>query len=70
MFPQRRSSRILTDIQEKIRSFLPQEYPWKDILSYVPQTDSTNNQLKELAKQGAPHGTVLIAGCQTGGRGR
>ncbi len=32
--------------------------------------DSTNTKAKELAKNGASHGTVLIAGCQTGGRGR
>lgn len=57
-------------MQEKIKSFLPQEYPWKDLLVYLPQTDSTNDRLKALAKQGAPHGTVLVAGCQTGGRGR
>lgn len=70
MFLQRRSSRILTDMQEKIRGFLPRDYPWKEILTYVPQTDSTNNRLKSLARLGAPHGTVLVAGCQTGGRGR
>ena len=32
--------------------------------------DSTNNRAKELAAQGAPHGTVVIAGQQTMGRGR
>lgn len=32
--------------------------------------DSTNNVLKELARQGAPHGTVVLAEHQTGGRGR
>lgn len=32
--------------------------------------DSTNTRLKEMARQGAPHGTVVIAGQQTGGRGR
>ena len=32
--------------------------------------DSTNTQAKLLAAQGAPHGTVLIADHQTGGRGR
>lgn len=32
--------------------------------------DSTNTRAKEMAAQGAPHGTVLIARQQTGGRGR
>lgn len=32
--------------------------------------DSTNDQLKKLAISGAPHGTVLVAGHQTKGRGR
>ena len=32
--------------------------------------DSTNTRAKEMAQQGAPHGTVLIARQQTGGRGR
>lgn len=32
------------------------------------ETDSTNNALKRLA--GAPHGTVLVTGRQTAGRGR
>lgn len=33
-------------------------------------TDSTNTRLKELARQGAPEGTVLLALRQTAGRGR
>ena len=34
------------------------------------QINSTNTRAKELAAQGAPHGTVVIAGQQTLGRGR
>jgi BirA family biotin operon repressor/biotin-[acetyl-CoA-carboxylase] ligase len=33
-------------------------------------TDSTNERAKELALQGAPHGTVVTADEQTAGRGR
>ena len=57
-------------MKEQILSFLPREYPWKDRLFVFPELDSTNNRLKVLASQGAPHGTVLIADRQTGGRGR
>lgn len=32
--------------------------------------DSTNTYLKQLARQGAAHGTVVVANRQTGGRGR
>lgn len=31
---------------------------------------STNTVLKELARKGAPHGSVCLCECQTGGRGR
>ena len=39
-------------------------------LEIHPQLDSTNNRAKLLASSGAPHGTVVIADSQTGGRGR
>ena len=32
--------------------------------------DSTNRMARQLAEQGAPDGTVVVAGHQTGGRGR
>lgn len=32
--------------------------------------DSTNTKCKELAKEGYPHGTAVIASCQTAGKGR
>ena len=44
--------------------------PWQDSLLWFDTIDSTNTRAKELAAQGAPHGTVLIADHQTGGRGR
>ncbi|HEX3737837.1 MAG TPA: biotin--[acetyl-CoA-carboxylase] ligase [Solirubrobacterales bacterium] len=34
------------------------------------RTDSTNTRTRELAAAGAPHGTVVTANEQTGGRGR
>ena len=49
---------------------LPVEFPWKHSIQYFPTIDSTNTRAKLLAAQGAPHGTVLIAGHQSGGRGR
>ena len=60
----------MTDMKEKILSHLSAECPWRDTLYWYPATDSTNTQAKKLARDGATHGTVLIAGHQTGGRGR
>lgn len=42
----------------------------RDDLQYFDTIDSTNTRAKLLAAQGAPHGTILIADHQTGGRGR
>ena len=44
-------------------------HPWADSLIVVPEIDSTNTALKQLAEEGAPEGTVLMAGEQTAGRG-
>lgn len=37
---------------------------------FLEETDSTNRVAKELARQGAPHGTAVLAERQTAGRGR
>jgi BirA family biotin operon repressor/biotin-[acetyl-CoA-carboxylase] ligase len=39
-------------------------------LYYHPVIGSTNTQLKHLAEQGTPHGTLVLAEEQTAGRGR
>ena len=49
---------------------LPPSYPWADRFHYLPTTDSTNDRLRALARQGAPEGTVVLAGHQIGGHGR
>ena len=57
-------------MKQEILSYFTTECPWRDTLYWYKETDSTNTQAKRMAKEGAPHGTVLIAGRQTGGRGR
>lgn len=57
-------------MKQTILARLSSEYPWKEHFQWLEETDSTNDQLKKLARQGAPHGTVLIADRQTGGHGR
>lgn len=54
----------------QIQSYLPDNFPWKSLVKYFDTITSTNDVLKEMARAGAPHGTVLVAGHQTGGRGR
>ena len=57
-------------MKNKIISQIPAECPWRDTLYWYDTIDSTNTKAKALAKDGAPHGTVLVAGQQTDGRGR
>ena len=57
-------------MKEKILNLLPTECPWRDTLYWYDSTDSTNTRLKELARAGAPQGTVVLAGHQSAGRGR
>lgn len=57
-------------MKQDILKNLSAECPWRDTLHWFDTTPSTNSRAKELAIAGAPHGTVLIAGSQTAGRGR
>lgn len=50
-------------MKEAIQAHLPPDFPWD--IQYLDTVDSTNTALRD-----APHGSVLIAGHQTGGRGR
>ncbi|MCA9235791.1 MAG: biotin--[acetyl-CoA-carboxylase] ligase [Planctomycetales bacterium] len=57
---------LLADaIQPRLKTaWLGREY------RYFDQTGSTNTEAVQLAKSGAPHGTVVVADHQTAGRGR
>lgn len=39
-------------------------------VAFLEETDSTNNEIRRLAEQGAPHGTLAVAERQLGGKGR
>lgn len=45
-------------------------HPWGELVQVHEELDSTNTYAKELARQGAPEGTVVIAKSQCAGRGR
>ena len=57
-------------MKKEILANISAECPWRDTLHWFDTIDSTNTQAKTLAANGAPHGTVLIAGSQSAGRGR
>lgn len=55
-------------MKHNILAHLPGDFPWQ--VRWFNEVTSTNDVAKEIAKAGAPHGTAVIAGQQTGGRGR
>ncbi len=55
---------------KQIQSHLPGDHPWQNQIHWFDTIDSTNLRAKAMAREGAPHGTVLIADQQTGGMGR
>ena len=57
-------------MKDQILSALSPAYPWADRIHWYGTIGSTNDEARRMAKNGAPHGTVLIAGHQTGGHGR
>jgi BirA family biotin operon repressor/biotin-[acetyl-CoA-carboxylase] ligase len=57
-------------MKQSILDRLPSHHPWRDLLQVHEKLDSTNTHAKELARQGAAAGTVIIAQTQSAGRGR
>ena len=51
-----------------IGAFLPDDR--MSLITVLPVIDSTNNYCKDLARKGAPEGTVVISDSQTDGKGR
>ena len=54
---------------ERLRASLP-IYGLGEPLYFYPSIGSTNDQAADFAKQGSPHGTLVVAEEQTSGRGR
>lgn len=55
---------------QEILAQLPENHPWAQNIHWFDTIDSTNTRAKAMAASGAAHGTVILAGQQTGGRGR
>ncbi|MFR4357638.1 MAG: biotin--[acetyl-CoA-carboxylase] ligase, partial [Clostridia bacterium] len=58
-----------TITEDSLRACLPTRYKNLDLHIY-DTIDSTNLKARQLAMDGAPHGTVVLAKQQTSGRGR
>lgn len=56
--------------EPEIRSFLGETAVAGRELRCFDEIDSTNTYAKQIALTGAPDGTVIVANCQTAGRGR
>ena len=56
-------------VEREIRRYLPPDLSCPD-LRCLQEVDSTNSYLKREAMNGAPHGAIAVANCQTAGRGR
>ena len=55
--------------EERLRRILPIS-GFGDPLSYFQEVGSTNDIAMDLAEQGAPHGSLILAETQTAGRGQ
>lgn len=54
----------------QILGLLAQDFPWKNQILHFDSVDSTNTLAKNMAAQGAPSGTIILADGQTCGKGR
>lgn len=55
--------------REELLSSMKGQWAGKEVL-YFDETASTNTEAKKAAENGAPHGTLVVAEHQTGGKGR
>lgn len=54
---------------DEIKSRLKTEWAGREVFFYE-EIGSTNTEINRLADAGKPHGTLAVADCQTGGKGR
>ena len=57
-------------MKEALLTCLSESYLWKDSIHWFASLGSTNDHLRDLARQGAAHGTAVLAAHQTDGHGR
>ncbi len=57
-------------MKEQILECLPAECPWRDTLYWFDTVNSTNDLAKDMARNNAQNGTIILSGHQSAGRGR
>ena len=55
---------------QKILEHIPQDHPWINHIHWYDTIGSTNDTARQMAMEGAPSGTIILAGLQTNGHGR
>lgn len=55
--------------QKEIIKFMETKWAGKNVV-FLEEIDSTNVEATKLAKEGFPHGSLIVADSQSGGRGR
>lgn len=55
---------------QRILQHIPHGHPWHDRIHWYDTIGSTNDTARQMAAEGAPGGTVILAGHQTNGHGR
>lgn len=55
--------------KEELESTIHTKWAGENVV-FFEETVSTNNEIRSLAEQGAPHGTLVVAEQQLGGKGR
>lgn len=54
--------------EEQLQKYLETDWAGQHLVVF-DETDSTNNQAKRLAEEGAEHGLLVLSDCQTSGKG-
>ncbi len=57
-------------MREYLNAHLTTRWAGRGEITYEPQMSSTNLRAKEMARNGAPHGSLAVCDHQTAGRGR
>ena len=60
---------MVRDLNEKNLIYQIRQYRMKRRVYFYPETDSTNNVAKKLCNENKGGGALVVADCQTAGKG-
>ena len=61
---------MVRELTEKNLIYQLRQYKVKRRMQFFPETESTNTVAKKLCNEGKGAGALIVADCQTAGRGR